>query len=225
MSADVPIPDLVPLFPLPECLLLPGGVTPLQVFEPRYLAMVHDSLRGDRFIALAVLREGFEPYYYTRHAPIHSTVCVGRIDAAERIPNDRVVILLHGVARARVTAESDGRPYRRARVSIFASNPMSDDDADLRLRRRLSRLAPHVGVSSDSVSRWTDQLTHGADLGLLTDIIAASIEMPSPLRQLLLEERDVERRCETLVSQMRVTGRIHRVRRRQSRFGRDLPAN
>ena len=49
------LPELIPVFPLPGALLLPRGQIPLNIFEPRYLAMIDDALRsGDRLIGIAV---------------------------------------------------------------------------------------------------------------------------------------------------------------------------
>ena len=46
------LPDTIPVFPLPEVLLLPGGTLPLNIFEPRYLAMVQASLQSNRMIGM-----------------------------------------------------------------------------------------------------------------------------------------------------------------------------
>ena len=45
-------PDVIPVFPLPGALLLPRGQMPLNIFEPRYMAMIDDALRGDRLIGM-----------------------------------------------------------------------------------------------------------------------------------------------------------------------------
>ena len=46
------LPARIPIFPLPSALLLPGGQLPLNIFEPRYLDMVNDCMKSDKFIGM-----------------------------------------------------------------------------------------------------------------------------------------------------------------------------
>src|SRR4051794_40652170 len=106
----------VPLFPLPNVVLLPRAVLPLHVFEERYKEMTADVLRsGSRVIAMALLRAGWEKDYYQAPA-IEPVVCVGRILSHERLEDGRYNFLLQGVMRARVVREVRQRPYRVAEV-------------------------------------------------------------------------------------------------------------
>ena len=73
---------MCPLFPLPEVVLFPHVLLPLHIFEPRYRQMTEDALRGYRFMALAMLQPDADPALV--HAPIHDSVCLGRITAEER---------------------------------------------------------------------------------------------------------------------------------------------
>src|SRR5687768_2370471 len=68
----------VPLFPLPNVVLFPRAVLPLHIFEERYKTMAADALAGDRLVAMALLRPGWEKSYYGRPA-IEPVVCVGTI--------------------------------------------------------------------------------------------------------------------------------------------------
>jgi Lon protease-like protein len=110
------VPELVPVFPLPEVVLFPRQILPLHVFEPRYRAMVADALEGERTIAIALLKPEYEPDYFTPHAPIHTLVGVGRIIASERLEEGKYNILLRGRTRAKIVDEIAGRPYRVARI-------------------------------------------------------------------------------------------------------------
>jgi uncharacterized protein len=105
------LPVSLPLFPLTGVLLLPRGLLPLNIFEPRYLHMVDDALAGDRLIGMIQPSDpepmGFNP-------PIHRTGCAGRITSfAEE--GERYLITLTGVSRFDVTEEvATTRLYRRA---------------------------------------------------------------------------------------------------------------
>ena len=67
----------LPIFPLPNCVLLPGGLLPLHVFEPRYRELTRDCLSGTQLMAIARLRPGYEQTYYGR-PPVYERCGVGR---------------------------------------------------------------------------------------------------------------------------------------------------
>src|SRR4051812_14777924 len=118
MSDDTsPLADFggtVRLFPLPNLVLFPQVGQPLHIFEPRYRRLTADALAGDRLIAMALLRPGWESDYEGRPA-IHPVACVGKVVADQRLDDGRYNLLLRGLARARVLAEGQtDRPYRSA---------------------------------------------------------------------------------------------------------------
>src|SRR6185436_8178490 len=119
MTAPPERPDLssVPLFPLPNVVLFPRAVLPLHIFEERYKTMTADALAGERLVAMALLRPGWEKDYY--HRPeIEPVVCVGTILSHERLPDGKYNFLLQGHTRARVLGEhrAGDTPYRLARL-------------------------------------------------------------------------------------------------------------
>src|SRR6185503_4161518 len=107
-----PLDEPVGLFPLPNVVLFPRATLPLQVFEPRYRAMVRDALDDHSLIAMALLRPGYEAYYYTNIAKIHPVVCVGRIREHIQINDGRYFINLVGLCRAIVRQEEQEGEYR-----------------------------------------------------------------------------------------------------------------
>src|SRR5262245_32721223 len=82
-----------PVFPLPDVVLFPHVALPLHIFEPRYRQMVSDALEEERYIAMALLKPGWETDYEGR-PPIHEMVCLGRITAEERLPGGKYNIVL-----------------------------------------------------------------------------------------------------------------------------------
>lgn len=108
------LPRSLPIFPLPGVLLLPGGRLPLNIFEPRYLAMVRDALAGDRMIGMV---QPCAPAEDVGAAKIYGIGCAGRITAFNETPDGRNLITLTGVIRFEVGRELpaiDG--YRRIAV-------------------------------------------------------------------------------------------------------------
>ena len=128
-----PIPDVVPLFALPNLVLFPAAVMPLHIFEERYRAMIRDVLQSHRQIAMALLKPGWEKDYYGK-PPIEPVVCVGTILSHERLADGRYNILLQGRARARIIKEVTGESYRQAQVELLKEEDAAD--ADLELARK-----------------------------------------------------------------------------------------
>src|SRR3954466_8867822 len=123
------LPAAAPLFPLPNVVLFPRAVLPLHIFEERYLAMTADALRGDRLIAMALLKSGWERDYYSK-PPIEPVVCVGQILTHEQLPDGKYNVLLQGVARARIIRETKNpdRLYRMAEVEPLVESTVLEID-------------------------------------------------------------------------------------------------
>src|SRR5205814_9071790 len=107
----------VPLFPLPNVVLFPRAILPLHIFEQRYKAMTADALRGDRQIAMALLKPGWEKSYYGWPS-IEPIVCVGNILTHEMLPDGCYNFLLQGHTRCRIVQELslNELPYRVAQL-------------------------------------------------------------------------------------------------------------
>src|SRR5262245_15586271 len=125
------------LFPLPNLVLFPHVAQPLHIFEPRYREMMADALAGDRLLAMALLRPGWEEDYL-KQPPIHPVVCLGRVMQEEQLPDGRYHLLLHGLCRARVIEElPTDRLYRTARVDLLRDAEVECATADEKLRGEL----------------------------------------------------------------------------------------
>jgi len=183
----------VPLFPLPNVVLLPRAVLPLHVFEPRYREMTADALDGDGRIAMALLAEGWQQHYHGRPA-IHPAVCVGRILSHERLPDGRYNLLLQGELRAEVLREDHALSYRRADLAVLTD--LSVFDGDLADERR--RLA--VALANPRLARTTlgRELAKLAASPLptceLADVCAFSLLEDVRLKQELLADPDARSR-------------------------------
>jgi len=101
------LPKQLPLFPLTGALLLPGGVLPLNIFEPRYLNLVSDALGQGRLMGMVqpVELDPDDRESPEGQVPVHATGCLGRITAFSETPDGRFMITLNGVSRFRVGAE------------------------------------------------------------------------------------------------------------------------
>src|SRR5688500_20262519 len=88
----------MPIFPLPNAVLLPGSILPLHIFEPRYREMTQDVLAGRRLLAIARLKPGFEGNYHER-PPVYDICGVGQVIRDENHATGRYDIVVEGVAR------------------------------------------------------------------------------------------------------------------------------
>lgn len=110
------LPDIIPLFPLPNAVLFPRMPLPLHVFEPRYRAMVRDAARGARLIGMALLCGDWERDYYGR-PPVFPTGTVGEMVHVEELADGRFNIVLRGLREYNIVRELEGAPYREAAVT------------------------------------------------------------------------------------------------------------
>lgn len=117
------LPAELPIFPLTNALLLPGGRLPLNIFEPRYLAMVRAALqRPDRLIGMVQPQEAgadkilaADTKAASYATPVHQVGCAGRIVSFEETPDGRYQIVLSGLIRFRIVEEKaqDAGGFRR----------------------------------------------------------------------------------------------------------------
>jgi Lon protease-like protein len=183
----------VPLFPLPNVVLLPCAVLPLHIFEERYKQMTADALRADRLIAMALLKSGWERDYY--QAPeIEPIVCVGQILSHERLPDGRYNFLLRGTQRARVVREIRKRPYRVAELEPIPETPALE--IDLAEQRRLLELLFNEGPFAKTAAgcQFAQVLASDLPTSDVADLLAFNLIDDLPLKQSLLADGDVARR-------------------------------
>jgi len=123
LSVSIDYDQLIPIFPLPNTVLMPRAILPLHIFEPRYRDMAYDALRENKLIAIALLKPDYEAEYHTLKAEVYPYVCLGRIVKSETMPDGRYNILLEGVDRAQIKAENHERSYRRGTLSPVYCDP------------------------------------------------------------------------------------------------------
>ncbi|MCI0464271.1 MAG: LON peptidase substrate-binding domain-containing protein [Gemmataceae bacterium] len=188
------------LFPLPNLVFFPHVMQPLHIFEPRYRQMTADALDGDRLIALALLRPGWESEY-DGSPPIYPVVCLGRIAAEQRLEDGRYNLLLRGLSRARVLEEvSQGKLYRSARVELLEDTGAPGGKAARDLRRRLTQTVTDWIPDQAQVSEQFQKLLKSkVPLGPLSDIIAFALPVELEVKQQLLGEVHVGRRVRILL--------------------------
>ena len=191
------LPSILPIFPLAGVLLLPRGRLPLNIFEPRYLAMTRDAMAGERLIGMV---QPSDPRAAGSNPPVYPTGCAGRITSFSETDDGRFLIALTGTSRFRIREElplSEG--YRRVvpEWGEFARDFEGEDELGFdreRLYRGLRAYFQQHQISAD----W-DAIT-----SVPADRLVTSIAMMCPFdpseKQALLEASNLDDRARLLTA-------------------------
>ena len=190
------LPETIPIFPLPDAILLPRARLPLNIFEPRYLAMLDDALKSEhRLIGMIQPMDS--------RSQLHDIGCAGRIVQFAEQDDGRYLVTLGGISRFRTISKVDGfTPYIRAAVrwsdyeadlDQAEDDPQFDRDGFLKL---LGRYFSSANLSTD----W--ESLSKADEELLVNSLAMLCPCETEEKQALLEARGLTGRRETLVTLM-----------------------
>lgn len=224
MSAQLPdFSTPISLFPLPNVVLLPGSTLPLQIFEPRYRSMVGDVLAaGDPVMAMALLKPGYEAYYYTNLAAIHRVVCVGRIREHARASDGRYFINLVGLCRARVEEEDREGEYRRAMLQpLVRPHSGIDADGEFAARRRCRQVLAEPGFSGNEVAQsLLSRLSGDVPLEPMIDAVAGAL-LPMEaveIRQRVLAEPNLLARADMVIDELYIILRTMAAQRQTDRW-------
>ncbi len=176
------LPEVIPLFPLPNVVLFPRLPLPLHVFEPRYRDLVRDAVRGPRLIGLILLREGWQRDYHGA-PPIFSEGTVGEIAHLEELPDGRSNIILRGLREFRVLEEPRaGTAYRQARVA-WREPPADGLPAGVR-----DAIGSLVRRYLDARGRASGELfEHPLDDEVFVNFFAQHLDVPPVEKQAMLE--------------------------------------
>ena len=193
------LPDVIPVFPLAGALLLPRGQMPLNIFEPRYVAMVDDALAGKRLIGM------IQPDPTHRGSEVNPKLyrigCVGRLTQFGETGDGRYLIELTGIARFTIVDELPVTTlYRQCRVDYA---PFADDFVARKGEEAVDRKALLAALAAflkanDLKADW-DGIENAPNEALVN-----ALAMMSPYgaaeKQALLEAPDLKTRAEILVA-------------------------
>ena len=116
------MPEIIPIFPLPNVVLFPDTYLPLHIFEPRYREMVADASREGACIGMALFKQGWESRYYG-NPPVFPLGCVGRMTHLQPLRDGRSNLILQGLHRYTIEEEVFDARYRKAKITLGPSDP------------------------------------------------------------------------------------------------------
>ncbi|PKA40785.1 LON peptidase substrate-binding domain-containing protein [Rhizobium sullae] len=196
------LPDSIAVFPLTGALLLPTGQLPLNIFEPRYLAMFDAALAGNRLIGMVQPALGDndstageksgEPHL----APVG---CIGRITSFAETGDGRYIVSLTGVCRFRLLGEKmTHEPFRSFHIAPFISDLSARDEEDAVDRGALLS-AFRAYLDANKLEADWESVERASNLTLVNSLAMMSPFGPAE-KQALLEAPDLKTRAETLIA-------------------------
>ena len=192
------LPNVIPVFPLSGALLLPGAQLPLNIFEPRYIALMDDALASKRLIG--IIQPSFEMMSNGKPSTgLCSVGCIGRITSIAETGDGRYITSLTGVCRFRVIEElSVMTPYRQCRIAPFA-NDLSGEDDETAVDRKALLGAFKAYLDANTLEADWESVEKAGNATLVNSMSMMSPYGPAE-KQALLEAPDLKSRAETLVA-------------------------
>ena len=193
--------DVIAVFPLPGALLLPRGQMPLNIFEPRYLAMVDNVLRSGHRLFGMIQPDAAHPGPDETKPHLFQIGCVGRMSQFAESGDGRYLIQLTGVARFRIEEElAVTTPYRQCKVTYqpfiddFTARKGEDDVDREALLRALTSFLKANNLKAD----WEG--IENAPNEALVNALAMMSPYDAAEKQAMLEAPDLKTRAEILVA-------------------------
>ena len=190
------MPEVIPVFPLDGALLLPRADLPLNIFEPRYLNMVDDAMKGERIIGMIQTRgaAGSPP-------EMMGVGCAGRITSFSETADSRVLITLTGLCRFSVAEElTVDTAYRQVRPNFrdFEVDLVSDLGASEVNRPALMKAFKDYLVANELNADWDE--INATSTEVLVNTLSLLAPYPPRDKQALLEAPDLKTRADVLVA-------------------------
>ena len=200
------LPTTLAVFPLAGAVLLPRGQLPLNIFEPRYLAMVDAALAGNRLIGMV---QPAENESRTLKPALCAVGCTGRLTGFRETEDGRYLITVTGICRFRMVGEHDViTPFRQitADYRSFAEdlNPPAETAEAFPRKRLVSALRTYL-VYRDMQADWESMANAPAEA--LVNALAMLCPFEPAEKQALLEAVDWTERVKTLIALLEMSGR------------------
>ena len=190
------LPNIIPVFPLSNFIIFPETTVPLNIFEPRYIEMIDDSMKSHRMIGMIQPKKT-----YSENKPdLYDVGCLGKITSFNETEDGRYLIILNGISRFKIVEEikSDSL-YRKCKIdfNIFKNDLITTNEdikfSDLELIfKNLKSLFKKQGY----VINWKDLEKQSLDQTINTLSMASPFSIEE--KQILLETLNLNSRKKKL---------------------------
>ena len=114
MQKQNKLPSIIPIFPLSNFIIFPNTTVPLNIFEPRYIQMINDSMKSHRMIGMIQPKKSGE----LKKPDLYEVGCIGKITSFNETDDGRYLIIINGVSRFKIEEEIKSENlYRLCKVS------------------------------------------------------------------------------------------------------------
>jgi Lon protease-like protein len=196
------LPAVIPVFPLSGVILLPRARLPLNVFEPRYLAMVDAAM--DHYRVIGMIQPRTSATEGEKSLSLADVGCLGRIVEYSETDDGRYLITLAGIARFQVSGEREVQtPFRQvaADYTLFAGDLLSTEDPPIARDRLLAALKPYL---SDRAMKTDWKSIEDAPAETLVSALCMLCPFEPGEKQALLEAHDLRQRAEALITLLEI---------------------
>ena len=108
------LPNKISIFPLTNFIIFPGSDVPLNIFEPRYIKMVDECMRGNRLIGIIQPKKTGD----LKKPDLYNIGCAGKITSFNETEDGRILVILSGICRFKVNSEiKTDKLYRESKVN------------------------------------------------------------------------------------------------------------
>jgi uncharacterized protein len=191
------LPKTIPVFPLSGALLLPRTDLPLNIFEPRYLAMIEDAMKAERIIGIIQPKENDD----SDEPKLEAVGCAGRITSYSETDDGRLLITITGVCRFNLKKEvSTKTPYRLFNVDYkpFAIDFVNETGARSVNRDQLVTAFRQYLEANNMSADWNE--VNSVSTEVLVNTLSLLAPYPAREKQALLEAPDLKSRADVLVA-------------------------
>ena len=186
------LPNKIPIFPLSNFIIFPSTTVPLNIFEPRYIEMIDDAMKGSRVIGMVQPKKSDD----TNKPELYNIGCVGKITNFNETEDGRYLIALKGLSRFKIINEiNNEKKYRECEVSFneFTSDVITNSDkikfTDLKLIfKDLKTLFEKKGY----IINWNELQKQSLDHTINTLSMASPFSLEE--KQILLETQNLNLR-------------------------------
>ena len=189
------LPNIIPVFPLSNFIIFPETTVPLNIFEPRYIQMVDDAMKGERIIGMVQAKNSSQSI-----PALYDIGCAGKIKSFNETEDGRYLIVLAGIARFKITKElANKKLYRECEVNFgefsndinFEKEDIKFSDLELIFKNLKSLFNKH-----DYIINWKE--LEKQSLNQTINILSMSSPFSLEEKQALLETIDLKERKQKL---------------------------
>ena len=192
MDKIIKLPPTIPIFPLSNFIIFPNTTVPLNIFEPRYIQMIDDSMKSHRMIGMIQPKKSGE----LKKPDLYEVGCIGKITSFNETDDGRYLVIINGISRFNINKEIEtNKLYRICEVNYEKYNRDLDDKVEKfelkdldKIFKDLKNLFEKKGFLVD----WSNLKKENFSNTLNTLSMASPFSLEE--KQVLLETKDLNTR-------------------------------